>query len=96
MPVSRYWWLGLLKLRTPDARLSGVLALPSPQLMTTVCVSRVPGSLKLPLSVVESFSLIVAWLKVNWMLDGGTLLTLTLVPALVLAPSPSVTVTEMA
>ena len=76
--------------------MSVVVLLPSPQLMTMVCVSSVPGSAKEPLSVVESFSLMVAALSVNCALAGGRLITLTLVAALVLAPSLSVTVTAMA
>ena len=73
-----------------------MLLLPSPQLMTTVCVSSAAGSAKEPLSVVESFSLMVAALRANWIFEGGTLSTVTAVAALVLAPSSSVTVTETA
>ena len=64
---------------------------PSPQLMSTVCVSSVPGSPKLPLSQVLSFSLMVAALRDNCTADGATLLTAMLVLPVPLAPPLSVT-----
>ena len=69
-----------------------MLLLPSPQLMTTECVSRVPGSVKLPLSAVEPSSLMVTGFKLNWRLAGATLLTAMGVLPVPGAPSLSVTV----
>ena len=76
--------------------MSVVLPLPSPQLITTVCVSSVAGSRKLPLNQVMSFSLMLAALRDNCTADGATSLTVTLVLPLPLAPSLSVTVALMA
>ena len=56
-----------------------MLLLPSPQLMTTVCVSSVPGSAKEPLSAVAPFSSMVAGFRLSCRLAGAILLTVTLV-----------------
>src|SRR5262249_60365841 len=70
--LSRYWWLAL-NVSTPAARLNEVSAEPSPQWITTLCVSSVPGSLNDPDTVVLSFSLIVVGLALNETPDGVTL-----------------------
>ena len=62
--------------------------------MTMVCVSNVPGSENEPPSEVESFSLMLAALRLSCTLDGGTLLTVTPMVAWPLPPSLSVIVTE--
>src|SRR5437764_636454 len=84
--LSRYWWATPLKLSRPAARLTVVLAEPSPQLIVTVCVSSVPGSVKLPLRVVELPSLMLVALRDRLTLAGATLLTVTLVVAVGLTP----------
>ena len=93
--MFRYGWAGAAKVSTPAARFSVVAAVPSPQSTVTVCVSKVPGSAKLPLSVVAPFSLIVAAVRLNCRLFGATLSTVTVVAPVALAPSPSVTVTPI-
>ena len=89
---SRYWWLAL-KVRTPAARLSVVPPSLGPQLITTVCVSSVPGSVNDPLRVKMSFSLIVPVFNATPV--GATLFTVTLVPALTEPVSSSVIVTAI-
>src|SRR5262245_53320060 len=59
--LSRYWWLAP-NVSTPASRLSVVSAEPSPQWITTVCVSREPGSLNEPDTVVVPPSSIVSGL----------------------------------
>ncbi len=77
----------MLKVVTPAAR-GTVWVLPSPQLMVTTCVSSVPGSVKLPLSVVEPFSLMVPAVRLTARFDGATLLTVAGVLTLAEAPPP--------
>jgi len=74
-------------------RLSVVSAEPSAHLITTTCVSSVPGSVKDPLKVVDWFSLMGVALRVT--LAGATFFTATVVEAEAAAPSLSVTVTSM-
>ena len=61
--------------------------------MTTVWVSSVPGSVKVPLTVVEPFSLMVAGNADAVRLSGATLLTVTEVEPEPDSRSSSVTVT---
>src|SRR5205823_1051509 len=68
--LSRYWWGTPLKLSRPAARLTVVLAEPSPQLIVTVCASSAPGSVKLPPRVTESFSLMLVALRDRLTLAG--------------------------
>ena len=79
----------------PAARLRTVLGEPSPQLMVTVCVSSVPGSVNVPDRVVLPFSLIVVALRLKLRLDGATLLTVTDVLPVAMPVSSSATVTLM-
>src|SRR5262249_18394362 len=61
---------------------------PSPQSMLNVCVSKMPGSEKLPVRVVRPFSLVAGGGGLNTTLDGGTSVTVTFSVAdtLVVAP----------
>src|SRR6185503_5640607 len=89
---SRYWWLVGPKARTPAARLSVVFIDPSPQLMTTMWVSSVPGSVNVPLRLVDWFSLIVPALSVRLTPAGATFVTTTEVVPVALPRSSSLTV----
>ena len=80
---------------TPAARLSVVEAVPSPQLMTTVCVSLGPGSANLPASVTEPPTFGETGEGLTCRQVGGTFFTETLVEPLAVAPPLSVTVTPM-
>ena len=62
-------------------------------MMTTVCVSKTPGSVKEPLSVAVSPSLKVVLAKPRLILAGAIFLTVSCVLTLLLALSSSVTVT---
>ena len=82
-------------MRTPAARLSVVLAVPSPQFITTVWVSSVPGSVKLPVRVTVPPTFRDAGAGVTDCQAGATLFTATLVVPLALALWLSVTVALM-
>ena len=71
-----------------------VLVIPSPQSTTRVKLSSVPGSLIVALSVALSPSSIDG-LSVSASSDGATLLTVTVVLAVALAPPSSVSVRAM-
>src|SRR5262249_957977 len=88
---SKYWWLALNE-STPAARFSVVEPSPVPQLITTVCVSRVPGSANDPDSVDVPFSSIVPELSTTF--DGATLFTVTVEAPVPEPVSSSVTVAE--
>src|SRR5262249_38684460 len=95
--LSRYRWPTPLKLSTPAPRVRVVSGEPSPQRITTVCVSSVPGSVNDPLRVVEPFSLIAPGPDSD-VTVGATFLTVTSMPAvadavLPLEPSVAVAVT---
>ena len=70
-----------------------VLVEPSPQAITTVCVSSVPGSVKVPDRLMLLPSLMVAGVLVRANAPGGTLTPKAVNDGLVLPPSLSVTVT---
>ena len=72
-----------------------MFGVPSPQLITTLCVSPVPESVKEPLTVVELFSLMVPGEANTVTAAGATLLIVTVwVAVLLLALSESLTWTE--
>ncbi len=70
-----------------------LLPSPGPQLIVTVCMSLVPGSLKVPFTVAVSFSLIELETRLRATISGSTLFTVTLVDPVPTPVSSSVTVT---
>ena len=71
---SRYWCVASNS-RSLPVKAIVVVGEPSPQLISTVCVSSTPGSVKLPLSVTELPSSIMAKSKFTPVTVGATLFT---------------------
>src|SRR5262245_13668672 len=69
----------MLKLRAPTGSVIVEADSPGRQLTVTVWTSKVPGSVNVPVSVVEPFSLIVIALKLRFTADGATLLIVIVV-----------------
>src|SRR5262249_57214799 len=88
--LSSRYWCAALKVSTPAARLRVVVPSPGPQVMTTVCVSWVPGSANEPFRVNVPFSSIVPVFRAT--LDGATLFTVTEVAGGAQAPGLLVSV----
>src|SRR2546427_12645368 len=68
--LSRYLWFAE-KLKTPAARLTMVLLVPSPQLIVILCVSPESGSANVPVRVAWSPSLILVAVKLKVETAGG-------------------------
>src|SRR5262249_62358775 len=85
---SRYWWLALNE-STPAGKSRVVVPSPVPQSMSTVWLSRDPGSANEPDRLNVPFSSIVPELSTTF--EGATLFTVATVPAVPDAPWLSVT-----
>src|SRR5262249_14597170 len=90
------YWCGAAEVAVAGVTATVCGGEPSPQLIVTVCVSRAPGPLTLPLRVTVPPASIAVLSRLSPVTAGATLLTVTLAEAEPLPSSSSVTVAVIA